>query len=157
MTEHDAESAIDDEPFMRRALELAREAAREGEVPVGCVVVVDGKVAGEGRNMRERLHDPAAHAEIVALRAAGAALGTWRLDGATLYATCEPCPMCAGAAVQARVARVVFGCADPKGGGVVSRYRIGIDGALNHAFALRGGVLAAECAALLREFFAGKR
>jgi tRNA(adenine34) deaminase len=147
----------EDEKFMRRALDLARVALSIDEVPVGCVVVREGEVIGEGMNRRETDRDPTAHAEITALREAARRLGTWRLDGAVLYVTCEPCPMCAGAMVQARIRRVVFGCEDPKGGGVVSRYGIGVDGALNHGFEAEGGVLGDECAGLLGEFFRGKR
>ncbi len=146
-----------DEAFMKLALELAGRAAAQDEVPIGCVIVRHGNVIGEGYNTREKDADPTAHAEITAIRQAAQRAGTWRLDGACLYATCEPCPMCAGAAVQARIARVVFGCGDPKGGGMVSRYGIGMDGELNHTFAVEGGVLAEECSRLLKDFFQGKR
>jgi len=142
---------------MRRALDLARKAAAEGEVPVGCIIVQAGAIIAEGRNARERGPDPTAHAEIEALRKAARLMGTWRLDGADLYVTCEPCPMCAGALVLARVKHVYFGCPDPKGGGVTSRYGIGIDGELNHTFEVTGGVLGDDCAAILREFFASRR
>ncbi|MFH1435428.1 MAG: tRNA adenosine(34) deaminase TadA [Pseudomonadota bacterium] len=142
---------------MRQALELAEKAAAQDEVPIGCVIVLDGEVIGEGHNTREKGADPTAHAEIAAIRQAAKRLGTWRLDGACLVVTCEPCPMCAGAAVQARIARIVFGCEDPKGGGMVSRYGIGMDGELNHTVEVEGGVLAEECSRLLKDFFRGKR
>jgi tRNA(adenine34) deaminase len=142
---------------MGRALELARGAAGGGEVPVGCVIERDGAIVGEGANAREAGSDPTAHAEIVAIRRAAARLGTWRLERCTLVVTCEPCPMCAGAIVQARVPVVVYGCDDPKGGGVASRYGIGLDGALNHRFELVRGVRAAEAAELLRTFFSSLR
>jgi len=145
------------EKLMRRALDLAREAAGRGEVPVGCVVARGGRIVGEGANAREAEGDPTAHAEVVAIRAAARMIGSWRLDGCVLVATCEPCPMCAGAIVQARIPVVVYGCDDPKGGGVASRYGIGVDGALNHRFELVRGVMAAEAGALLRDFFAGLR
>ena len=146
-----------DEAFMKLALELAGRAAAMDEVPIGCVIVRHGDVIGEGYNTREKDADPTAHAEITAIRQAAKQVGTWRLDGACLYVTCEPCPMCAGAAVQARIARVVFGCDDSKGGGMVSRYGIGMDGELNHTFVVEGGVLAEECSRLLKEFFRCKR
>jgi tRNA(adenine34) deaminase len=141
------------EPLMARALQLAREAGRAGEVPVGCVIERGGEIVGTGANAREAGSDPTAHAEIVAIRAASALLGTWRLARCTLVVTCEPCPMCAGAIVQARIPRVVYGCDDPKGGGVASLYSIGTDGSLNHRFELVRGVLADEAAELLRDFF----
>jgi len=148
---------LNDEHYMGRALELARRAAAMDEVPVGCVVVRDGAVIGEGFNLRETDEDPTAHAEIVAIREAARRRGSWHLDDAALYVTCEPCPMCAGAAVQARIRRVVFGCRDPKGGGVTSHFGIGVGGELNHRFELTEGVLADECASLLQEFFKRKR
>ena len=145
------------EPLMRRALDLARRAADEGEVPIACVISCGGRIVGEGTNAREAGNDPTAHAEIVAIRAAAAKLGTWRLSECTLVVTCEPCPMCAGAIVQARIPLVVYGCDDPKGGGVASRYGIGIDGALNHRFELVRGVMEVQAATLLRDFFARLR
>lgn len=143
---------------MRVALEQADAAAAEGEVPVGCVVVdAHGRAIAQGRNAREGFVDPTAHAEMIAVReAAGRAL-SWRLEGATAYVTLEPCPMCAGALVHARVARVVFGCRDPKGGGVLSMFGIGTDGRLNHRFEVVEGILADDCAARLRAFFAARR
>jgi tRNA(adenine34) deaminase len=145
------------ERLMQRALDLAREAAAAGEVPVGCVIARQGIVVAEGANARESLSDPTAHAEIVAIRAASTALGTWRLVDCVLVTTCEPCPMCAGAIVQARIPRVVYGCDDPKGGGVTSRYGIGLDQSLNHTFTLESGILADEAAGLMRDFFSRLR
>ena len=142
-----------DEVFMNQAIELAKKADEQEEVPIGCVIVRDSEVIGSGYNTRERDADPTAHAEIIAIRQAAEKVGSWRLDNATLYVTCEPCPMCAGAAVQARIARIVFGCEDPKGGGMVSCYGIGMDGQLNHTIEVQGGVLAEECARLLKYFF----
>lgn len=147
----------DDERYMRRALELAREAAAAGDVPVGAVAVLDGGIVGEGRNEREATGDPTAHAEIVALRRAAAAAGRWRLDRVTLYVTLEPCAMCAGAVVCARVPRVVYGADDPKAGAFVSRYSVGVDGRWNHVPEVRGGVLGAECGAILTAFFSSRR
>lgn len=134
-----------DETYMRRALELAGRAAEEGEVPVGALVVVDGRVAGEGWNRPIGRRDPTAHAEIEALRAAAAAVNNYRLAGATLYVTLEPCDMCLGAMFHARVARVVYGAADPKKLVLKSQVRA------------EGGVLAAECGAILSTFFAARR
>jgi tRNA(adenine34) deaminase len=145
------------EPLMRRALDIARRAADGGEVPIGCVISCGGRIVGEGANERETGNDPTAHAEIVAIRAAARKLGTWRLSECTLVVTCEPCPMCAGAIVQARIPLVVYGCDDPKGGGVSSRYGIGIDGALNHRFELVRGVMEVQASTLLRDFFARLR
>ena len=143
---------------MRLALREAEAASKTGDVPIGAVVVgADGAVIGTGRNQRERDADPTAHAELLALRAAARALGVWRLGGATLYATLEPCAMCAGALVNARVARVVYGCDDPKAGALRSLFHIGDDGRLNHRFDVTAGVLADECAQLLRAFFAALR
>ena len=143
---------------MREALEEAEEAARVGDVPVGAVVVdAAGATIARGRNRRELDQDPTAHAEIDALRRAAAALGHWRLEGATLFVTLEPCPMCAGALVNARVARLVYGCADPKAGAVETLFTIGRDPRLNHRFAVASGVLGEECAAMLKVFFARLR
>jgi tRNA(adenine34) deaminase len=147
-----------DERWMRRALEEAERAAGLGEVPVGCVVVnADGTELARGHNLREAENDPTAHAEMIALRCAARARGSWRLEDATVYATLEPCPMCAGALVNARVGRVVWGCDDPKAGACRSLYSIGTDPRLNHRFEVTGGVLEAECAARLRRFFATLR
>ncbi len=144
--------------LMRCALVEARAAAAAGDVPVGCVVVdADGTELGRGRNRREADGDPTAHAEILALRAAAVTRGRWRLEGASVYVTLEPCAMCAGALVNARVARLVFGARDAKAGAVVSLFEIGRDARLNHRFAVDEGVLAGECAALLQTFFAKLR
>jgi tRNA(adenine34) deaminase len=142
---------------MRAALREAEEAARRDEVPVGAVVVHGGRIIGRGFNQREMLKDPTAHAEMIAITQAAAALEAWRLEGATLYVTLEPCLMCAGAIVNARIARVVFGAPDPKAGACGSLYQVGLDTRLNHRFEVAAGVLAAESAALLQEFFARKR
>jgi tRNA(adenine34) deaminase len=142
---------------MRRALDLARRAGTRGEIPVGAVVVVGQQVVGEGENRRESDQDATAHAEILALRAAAAQLGSWRLEEASVYVTLEPCPMCAGALVNARAARVIYGCADPKAGAVRSRYALCEDPRLNHRVEVIGGVLAEACAELLQEFFAALR
>lgn len=142
---------------MRAALREAEEAARRDEVPVGAVVVHNGKIVGRGHNQREMLKDPTAHAEMIAITQAAAALEGWRLEGTTLYVTLEPCLMCAGAIVNARIQRVVFGALDPKAGACGSLYQVGLDTRLNHRFEVVGGVLAEECGALLREFFSRKR
>ena len=146
-----------DETFMREALDEARRGLADGEVPVGAVVVVGGEIVGRAHNAPVALADPTAHAEVLALRAAGIKTGNYRLTGATLYATIEPCAMCCGAALHARVARVVYGGADPKAGAVVSLYRLLDDARLNHRAAVVGGVLADESAALLRRFFETRR
>jgi tRNA(adenine34) deaminase len=143
--------------MMERALELAARAASAGEVPVGAVVYRDGEIVGEAANARERDADPTAHAEIVSIRAAAAALGTWRLDGCSLAVTLEPCPMCAGALVNARIARVVFGARDPKAGACGTLMDICRDARLNHRLDVVEGVLADRCAALLTAFFAARR
>ncbi len=143
---------------MRAALTEARAAAAAGEVPVGAVVVsAGGEIIGTGRNDRERTGDPTGHAEIVALRAAAAAVGAWRLSGRTLVVTLEPCTMCAGAAVQARVDRVVYGAADAKAGAAGSLWDVLRDRRLNHRPEVVAGVLDEECGALLSEFFADRR
>ncbi|OSZ75371.1 tRNA adenosine(34) deaminase TadA [Hydrogenophaga sp. IBVHS1] len=147
----------DDEAFMRLAIAEARAAAEAGEVPVGAVVVKDGRVIASGRNAPIASHDPTAHAEMVALRAAALALGNYRLDGCTLFVTLEPCPMCSGALLHARLARVVFGATDPKTGAAGSVLDLFAQPQLNHQTQVQGGVLAAECAAPLREFFKERR
>lgn len=139
--------------YMEEALRLAEDAAARGDVPVGAIVVLDGRVIGRGRNRREQDSDPSGHAEIVALREACRARGRWRVDGATLYVTLEPCPMCAGALVNARVARLVYGAADPKAGAVRSLYTICDDVRLNHRLQIEAGVLARQSAELLTAFF----
>ena len=146
-----------DETYMRLALEEARAAAAEGEVPIGAVLVCDGEVVGRGRNARESAGDPTAHAEMVAIREGAERLGRWRLSGCTLYVTLEPCPMCAGALVNARVDRLVYGAADPKAGAVGTLYDLSADARLNHAFEVTSGVLEAECGEILREFFRALR
>jgi len=147
----------EDEGFMREALAFARIAYAEQEVPVGAVVVSGGRMIGRGRNRRERLGDPTHHAEIEAIREAAGEAGSWRLEGATLYATLEPCPMCAGAAVNARIARIVYGCADPKAGYCGTLGNIPGDERLNHRCEVEGGLLAAESGELLQQFFRAKR
>jgi|SRR5689334_11642307 tRNA(adenine34) deaminase len=142
---------------MRMALELAREAEAAGEVPVGAVIVMGDEVVGRGRNSPIERSDPTAHAEILALRNAGAAVGNYRLEGATLYTTLEPCVMCAGALVAARIAKVVFGARDLRFGGVRSKFRLADADVLNHRLAIEEGVLGAECAELMLRFFAGRR
>ena len=146
-----------DETFMGEALAEARRAAAEGEVPIGAVLVVEGRIAGRGRNARERLQDPTGHAEILALQEAARTLGRWRLTGATMYATLEPCPMCAGALVNARIDRLVYGVADPKAGAVDTLFDVVRDARLNHRIAVTSGVLAQECGAVLQEFFRQRR
>jgi len=146
-----------DDLFLGEALELARQAEANGEVPVGAVVVVDGKVCGRGFNSPIRLNDPSAHAEILALREAAAGLRNYRLEGATLYATLEPCVMCAGALVSARVKRLVFGARDLRFGGVRSKFRLADSELLNHRVEVVEGVLASECLELVKGFFERKR
>jgi len=147
----------DDERFMREALDEARRGAAAGEVPVGAVVVMDGAIVGRAHNAPIALADPTAHAEVLALRMAGEKRGNYRLTGATLYATVEPCPMCCGAALHARVARVVYGARDPKAGAVESLYRLLDDARLNHRVAATGGVLGDEAARVLSAFFETRR
>ena len=147
---------MDDEHWMNIALDEARAAAAAGDVPVGAVIVVGDRIVGRGRNRREVDRDPTAHAEIVALREAAQVLGQWRVEG-TLIVTQEPCPMFAGALVNARVARLVFGCPNPKAGAVVTLYQIASDARLNHRVEVKSGVRAAECAEVLQEFFAELR
>ena len=147
----------DDDAFMRAALEQARAAQIAGEVPVGALVVRDGETLGTGFNAPISRHDPAAHAEILALRAAANRLGNYRLPDCVLYVTLEPCVMCVGAMLHARIARLVYGAADPKTGACGSLLNLFADSRLNHHATVTPGVLADECAALLREFFAAKR
>ena len=146
-----------DPRFMRAALALAEEAWRRGEVPVGAVVVTDGRIVGRGFNAPIERHDPSAHAEIAALRDAAHALGNYRLPECDLYVTLEPCPMCAGAIMQARLRRVVLGAADPKTGACGSVVDLFAEPRLNHQTTVTRGVLAEECGALLRRFFAERR
>ncbi|NCA11519.1 nucleoside deaminase [bacterium] len=145
------------ERWMRLALDEARAAAAEDEVPVGAIVVASGRVIASAHNQREQLADPTAHAEMIALTQASAQLGSWRLEGCALYVTLEPCPMCAGAILQARVPVVIWGAADPKAGAVESLYRLFEDPRLNHRVEHTGRVLAAECGAILSDFFRAKR
>ncbi|MGH8703835.1 MAG: tRNA adenosine(34) deaminase TadA [Burkholderiales bacterium] len=146
-----------DETFMRRALELARRAQHEGEVPVGAVVVADGRVVGEGWNRPIAAADATSHAEVEAIRAACRTLGNYRLAGATLYVTLEPCAMCIGAMFHARIARVVFGASDPKTGAAGSVINLFSEPGLNHHATVEGGLLSEECGAPLKDFFAAKR
>ncbi len=146
-----------DAQFMARALELARTAEAHGEVPVGAVIVKDGAVIAEGWNRPISTHDPTAHAEIIAMRAAAQVLQSYRLLGTTLYVTLEPCAMCAGAMVHARVKRLVFGATDPRAGAAGSIFNITQHAALNHRMEVRGGVMAEECSAELRKFFVARR
>jgi tRNA(adenine34) deaminase len=157
MTDATNIASLDDLRFMDEALAEARLAAGEGEVPIGAVVVIDGRIVGRGRNAREHLQDPTAHAEVLALQDTARALGRWRLSGATVYATLEPCPMCAGALVNARVDRLVFGIEDPKAGATGTLFDIARDARLNHRLDVRRGVRAEECAELLKRFFREKR
>ena len=150
-------TGTDDEFYMQRALELARAAAARGEVPVGALVVRGGAIIAESANRREEAKDPTAHAELLAIQAAARELGGWRLTGTTLYVTLEPCAMCAGALVLARVERLVYGADDPKAGAVRSLYRLVEDERLNHRLEVVRGVLAAECGEVLREFFRRRR
>jgi len=148
---------MNDEDFMRLALEEARTAATHEDVPIGAVIVRDGEVIARAHNRREADADPTAHAELLALRFAAAVLHTWRLDDCSMYVTLEPCAMCAGALVLARVKRLVFGAVDPKAGAVGSLYDIARDPRLNHRVEVTSGVLDEECASLLRAFFSSRR
>jgi len=145
------------ERFMRQALVEAQAALANGDVPVGAVIVHDGRIIGRGHNQRELMQDPTAHAEMIALTAAATAIGSWRLNGCTLYVTLEPCAMCAGALVLARIDRLVYGTADPKAGACGSILNIVDDPRLNHRVPVESGVLTDECAEMLRAFFARKR
>jgi tRNA(adenine34) deaminase len=147
----------DDAAWMGEAIALAREAAALGDVPVGAIVVLDGRIIARAANRRERDRDPTAHAETEALRRAAKAAGGWRLAGCTVYVTLEPCAMCAGALVQARVSRLVYGAADPKAGAAGSVIDVVRDRRFNHVVEVEGGVRAGECAALLQAFFASRR
>jgi tRNA(adenine34) deaminase len=142
-----------DEDFMRLALAEAEKAAARGETPVGAVLVIGDEVVSAAHNMRETWQDPAAHAELLAVREASARLGRWRLSDATLYVTLEPCLMCAGALVLARVGRLVYGCRDPKAGALGSVYDVVRDGRLNHTYRITPGILEADCRELLTGFF----
>ena len=146
-----------DRRYMQEAIELARKALETEDVPVGALVVRRGRVIGRGFNQREKLQDPTAHAEMIALTAAAEFIGHWRLEECTLYVTLEPCPMCAGAAVQARVARLVYGASDAKAGACGSLFEITQDTRLNHQIETISGVMAEPCAELLRDFFRRRR
>jgi tRNA(adenine34) deaminase len=148
---------MNDEAFMRRALDEAAAASEHGEVPIGAVLVKEDVVVAAAGNERQLRQDPTAHAEILVLRAGAEKLGTWRLDDTTLYVTLEPCPMCAGALVLARVKRLVYGSQDPKAGAALSLYNIVQDPRLNHEVEITPGVLGEETAAILQSFFQGKR
>ncbi len=150
-------SQADDARFMREALRSARRAPAHRDVPIGAVVVKDGFVVARARNRREVDHDPTAHAEVLALRRAARRLGTWRLDGCTLYVTLEPCAMCAGAIVLSRLLRLVYGAADPKAGFVGSLGDLCRDERLNHRVQVESGVLGEECGTILKEFFRERR
>ncbi len=152
-----SETAPEDSHYMELALEEAAIAAEKGEIPVGAVVVCQGAVIARAHNRREELQSPTAHAEMLALGDCSVALGSWRLHECTLYVTLEPCIMCVGAILQARISRLVFGCLDPKGGAVESLYRLCEDPRLNHRVETTGGVLESECREILTEFFAGLR
>lgn len=143
--------------WMQKALKLAEKAASRGEVPVGAIIVRGDEKVSSASNRREEWHTPLGHAELIALQRASQSLKAWRLLGCTLYVTLEPCVMCAGALVQARVDRVIYGAHDPKGGGLKSLYQIGTDPRLNHRFELIGGVMAQECSQVLKDFFKLKR
>jgi tRNA(adenine34) deaminase len=143
--------------WMLMAIDQAREAAAEDEVPVGAIIVAAGRIVATAHNQREQLSDPTAHAEMIAITQAAAALGSWRLEGCTLYVTLEPCPMCAGAILQARVPVVVWGAADPKAGAVETLYRLFDDPRLNHRVEHTGHVMADACGRMLSEFFEKKR
>jgi len=146
-----------DNQFMKLAIEQAGIAQENGDVPIGAVIIHNGQIIGKAYNQREQLQDPTAHAEIIALTQAAAAMESWRLEGCTMYVTLEPCPMCAGALVLARIDRLVYGCDDPKTGAVKSLYNIVTDGRLNHRIEVTSGVLADECSKILQDFFQKKR
>ena len=150
-------SSKEDERFMKAAIEQARIAEDNGDVPIGAVIVHENKIIGRAYNQREQLQDPTAHAEIIALTQAAAALENWHLNGCTMYVTLEPCPMCAGALVLSRMDRLVYGCDDPKAGACKSLYNIVQDERLNHRLEVTSGVLADECSQQLQEFFAKRR
>ena len=150
-------SNAEDDAYMRKALSLAREAFQCGEVPVGAVVVREGRIVSQAYNLKASLNDPTAHAERIALTLAGHALRSWRLEGCTLYVTLEPCVMCAGAIVQSRVQRVVYGAKDTKAGGCESLYKIVSDPRLNHRAVVTSGVLEVECGEVLSQFFWQRR
>lgn len=147
----------EDQQFMKLAIEQAKVAEENGDVPIGAVIVYKDQVIGRAYNQREQLNDPTAHAEIIALTQAAAYLSSWRLNGCTIYVTLEPCPMCAGALVLARIDRLVYGCDDPKAGACKSLYNIVQDERLNHRLEVASGVLEEDCSELLQGFFARRR
>lgn len=151
------EQNITDEKLMNTAVKQAQIAEENGDVPIGAVIVKDNRLIAKAYNQREQLQDPTAHAEIIALTQAAAAVGNWRLHGCCMYVTLEPCPMCAGALVLARLDRLVYGCDDPKTGAVKSLYNIVQDKRLNHRLKVESGVLESECSGLLTDFFRKKR
>lgn len=160
MENNDRDSVLNpdqDERCMRIAIREAQAAEEAGDVPIGAIIVKDGHIIGKARNQREVLQDPTAHAEMIAITQAAEAMGSWRLEGCTIYVTLEPCPMCAGALVLGRVARLVYGCTDPKAGACGSLYDIVRDARLNHRLEVTAGILADECSALLSGFFRKKR
>jgi len=146
-----------DERYMRMAIDAALVAEENGDVPIGTIIVHEGRIIAKAYNQREQLKDPTAHAEIIALTQAATAVGMWRLHGCTIYVTLEPCPMCAGALVLARLDRLVYGCPDPKTGACGSLYDIVRDGRLNHRLEVTAGILAQDCAGLLQDFFQRRR
>src|SRR3989338_2750649 len=148
---------LSDTYFLKKALAQAQKAYAQEEVPIGAVLVLKNRIISEGFNLREIQNDPTAHAEIIALQKASQKLKSWRLEGTTLYVTCEPCLMCAGALLQARIERLVYGCADPKAGAVSSLYQTLQDSRLNHQIIVQGGVLEEECRELLQKFFKLRR
>lgn len=143
----------DDSYWMKKALALARRAEAAGEVPIGALIVKDGRIVGRGFNRRESAKDPTAHAEMIAIRRSSGKLDAWRLTGAVMYVTLEPCPMCMGAILLARIERVVFGCFDPKGGAAGSLYNLADDHRFNHRVVLASGVMQEECSEILSSFF----
>jgi tRNA(adenine34) deaminase len=155
--ESSADRSLADQRFMQMALVEAAAAAAEDEVPIGAVIIHEGQVLAAAHNQREQLRDPTAHAEMIAITQAATALESWRLENCTLYVTLEPCPMCAGAIVQSRVKRVVYGADDPKAGAVKTLYQLLEDSRLNHRAEVTAGVLAEECGRVLSEFFQQKR
>ncbi|HKA33780.1 MAG TPA: nucleoside deaminase [Candidatus Binatia bacterium] len=153
----DREASDADESYIRVALDEARAAAAAGEIPVGAVIVANGAVLARAHNLREERQSALAHAEIIAIETASARLKSWRLEECTIYVTLEPCIMCVGAILQARIARLVFGCLDPKAGAVASLYRLCDDARLNHRLPVSGGVLVEDCSRILSEFFSDLR
>ena len=156
-TEISMNSYKEDQQFIKAAIDQANIALENSDVPIGAVIVHQNKIVAKGYNQRHKLNDPTAHAEIIAITAAAEYIGNWRLHGCTIYVTLEPCPMCAGALVLARIDRLVYGCDDPKAGAVKSLYNIVQDTRLNHRLEVTNGILADECSAILTDFFKKKR